>query len=61
MDDALTLVRYNEEIEQNIRSITEEQSASPWGLQQNILDPPSCSGTSDGIEDVIASAAPNIG
>jgi len=32
MDDALTLARYNEEIKQNIRSIREEQSGSPWGL-----------------------------
>jgi len=44
MDDALTLARYNEEIEQNIRSIREEQSASPWGLQQNILEPPPVTG-----------------
>ena len=56
MDDALTLARYNEEIKQNIRSIREEQSASPWGLQQNILEPPPSSGTFDGIEHVIASA-----
>jgi len=60
MDDVLTLARYNEEIQQNIHSIREEQSASPWGLQQNILEPPSSSGTSDGIEDVIASVPLHI-
>jgi len=60
MDEALTLARYNEEIEQNICSIREEQSASPWGLQLNILKPPPSSGTSDGIEDVIASAPLHI-
>jgi len=60
MDDALTLARYNEEMEQNIPSIREEQSASPLGLQQNILEPSSSSGTSDGIKDVIASAPLHI-
>jgi len=60
MDDALTLARYNEETEQNICSIREEQGASPWGLQQNILEPPPSSGTSDGIEDVITSALLHI-
>ena len=60
MEDALTLARYNEEIEQNIRSIREEQSASPWGLHHNIVEPPPSSGTSDGIEDVIASAPLHI-
>ena len=29
IDDAFTLARYNEEIEQNICSIRDEQSASP--------------------------------
>jgi len=60
MDDALTLARYNEEIEHNIRSIREEQSASPCGLHQNILEPPPSSGTSDGCEDVIAPAPLDI-
>ena len=60
MDDALTLARYNEEIEQNIRDLRGETSASPWGLPHNILEPPPSSGTSDGIEDVIASAPLHI-
>jgi len=60
MDDALTLARYNEKIERNIRSIREEHSASPWGLHQNILEPPPSSGTSNGIEDVIACAPLHI-
>ena len=60
MDDALTLTRYNKEIKQNFRSIREEKSASRWGLQHNILEPPPSSGTSDGIEDVIASVPLHI-
>jgi len=60
MDDTLTFARYNEEIEHNIRSIREEQSASPWGIQHNILEPSPSSGTSDGIEDVIASSPQHI-
>jgi hypothetical protein len=60
MDDDLTLQRYNEEIEHNIRAIREGESNSPWGLHQNVLEPPPSSGTSDGIEDVLASAPLHI-
>jgi len=60
MDDALTLAQYNKEIEQNICSIREEQSASPWRFHQNILEPLPSSGTSDGIEDVFASVPLHI-
>jgi len=57
---ALTLAWYNEEIDQNIRSIRAEQSAAPWRLQQNTLEPSPSSGTSDGIEDIIAYAPLHI-
>jgi len=60
MNDTLTLTRYNEEIKQNIHSIKEEQIASPWGLQQNIVEPPSFSGTSNSIEDDIVLAPLHI-
>jgi len=60
IDDALTLTRYKEEIEQNIRSIREKQSASPWGLCQNILEPPPCSGISDSIEDIMTTVPLHI-
>jgi len=60
IDDVLTIARYNEEIEENIRVIREEYSASPLGLYQNIFEPPPSSGTSDSIEDVIASTLLHI-
>jgi len=56
MNDTINLAQYTEGIEQHIRDIRVGQSALPRVLNKNIRVPTLFSGTSNGIEDVIAYA-----